>query len=177
MGNLKTHLRQSHACCWFLEWVGCLKPRSSVKELKETYYRKKRDLYTITYVQIYIYKPGTLNNYFFKWLFSWMIPKLYFWEVIVSPNHFEVDASGTSNDIYIYIQVFVAHSHKLIHPGRSGCNHEKILFFNNLHCQYLANVHQFFWGGDLWLSIDSSNFNCVSLVPEWFASSWEISER
>lgn len=125
----------------------------------------------------YIYKPGTLNNYFFKWLFSWMIPKLYFWEVIVSPNHFEVDASGTSNDIYIYIQVFVAHSHKLIHPGRSGCNHEKILFFNNLHCQYLANVHQFFWGGDLWLSIDSSNFNCVSLVPEWFASSWEISER
>lgn len=31
-----------------------------------------------------------------------MIPKLYFWEVIVSPNHFEVDASGTSNDIYIY---------------------------------------------------------------------------
>jgi len=24
-----------------------------------------------------------------------MIPKLYFWEVIVSPNHFEVDASDT----------------------------------------------------------------------------------
>lgn len=63
---------------------------------------KRRSLYDYIRTDIYIYKPGTLNNYFFKWLFSWMIPKLYFWEVIVSPNHFEVDASGTSNDIYIY---------------------------------------------------------------------------